>query len=42
MATAGAFDHTDVKRAIMIGATHIVYRPVAGTVAVAVTLAKEC
>ncbi|HEX2471631.1 MAG TPA: hypothetical protein VFZ67_03025 [Nitrososphaera sp.] len=42
MARALAFDPLQVKRAIVIGPAYIAYWPIAGTVAVAITLTKEC
>ena len=42
MAHAQAFDLLQVKRAIMVGPACVIFWPIAGTVAVPVTLAKEC
>ncbi|HEV8405220.1 MAG TPA: hypothetical protein VGQ13_04855 [Nitrososphaera sp.] len=41
MTRALAFDHLHVKRAIMVGPTCRVHRPLTGAVAVAIALAKE-
>jgi hypothetical protein len=42
MAYALAFDLLQVKRAVVIGPTYVIYWPITGTVAVAITFAKEC
>ncbi|MDQ3970010.1 MAG: hypothetical protein M3275_16625 [Thermoproteota archaeon] len=42
MARALTFDSLQVKRAIVIGPAYIAYWPIARTVAVAITLTKEC
>ncbi|MDQ3909041.1 MAG: hypothetical protein M3232_01375 [Thermoproteota archaeon] len=42
MTRALTFDPLQVKRAVMIGSAYIAYWPIARTVAVAITLTKEC
>ena len=42
MAYALAFDLLQVKRAVVIGPTYVIYWPITGTVAVTITFAKEC
>ncbi|MDP8887981.1 MAG: hypothetical protein M3M91_09315 [Thermoproteota archaeon] len=42
MAHALTFYPLHVKRAIVIGSAYIPYWPIAGAVAMAITLAKEC
>ncbi|HVD21013.1 MAG TPA: hypothetical protein VNB95_03630, partial [Nitrososphaera sp.] len=42
MACALAFDLLQVKRAVVIGPTYVIYWPITRTVAMAITFTKEC